>query len=122
MKPFLRQSTFPLGPPSPFIGQTTHTLGQPIPFLGQTTPFLGQTTTTTYPSPISQITPGIPNTPNTQNSYIHTPPSSGQFQLLTPHNNMSQTQIPPNPFLHQQPQSPKRPHEGRYRGRRRGFS
>jgi hypothetical protein len=44
-----------------------------------------------------------------------------RIQILTPSNNTSQTHIPSNPFSHKK-QTTKRSHEGKYRGKRRGFS
>jgi hypothetical protein len=110
MTPFSGQPKQSYGLPNPFPGPTS-------PFLDNTIPFLGQINT---PYPTSTNHPPF-NITNTQHPYIHTSPFSNHSQTLTPSNNTSQMHISSNPFSHQK-QTIKRPHEGKYRGKRRGFS
>jgi len=106
-----------------FSGQPKQTFGLPTPFgptspfLDNTRPFLGQMTT---PYPTTIYHPPF-NITNTQHPYIHTSPLSNHSQMLTPPNNTTQAHISSNPFSHQK-QTTKGYHEGKYRGRRRGFS
>jgi hypothetical protein len=108
--PFSGQPKQSYGLPTPFLGPTS-------PFLDNTIPFLGQINT---PYPTSTNHPPF-NIIHTQHPHIHTSPFSNHSQILTPSNNTSQTHIPSNPFSHQK-QTIKRSHEGKYRGKRRGFS